>query len=345
VTHDPWWREYLAVPCCGTVPELELETGGDGNRRSGSLQCPRCGRIYPLEDGIVRFAETSGYAEAFGVEWEQFGSTQIDHLNATTISEDRLALISGGSLEFLHGRTVFDFGCGAGRYAAVAARHGARVVAADIALGAIRSCRRNTSGIGDVICVHANPVRPAVQSGSADVVISIGVYEHTPSPPHYLREAAAAVRRGGRLVLWGYERRLKSALAPKWLLRPVTRRMRPDRLMRVVRHAAPSLLAVSDALLNLPKGRYWARLVPVANHRGRLPLSDEQRLEWATLDTFDWLAPTYVRPMRYSAVATLLEGLGFAVVRTDPDAVGCVATRVASESRREPATERAGGRA
>ena len=322
----PWWLDYLAVPCCGSTP---IVSEASTDRDPATIQCPSCGAPYPVEDGIVRFAAGESYAESFGLQWDEFAETQVDHRNGTRISEERLRTISDGTLDFLRGKVVYDSGCGAGRYAAVAASAGARVIAAEITLGAVRACRNNTHDVGEVVCVHADPARPPVQDASVDAVLSVGVYQHTPDPRGYLRQVTRAVRPGGTMLLWGYENRLTSLLHPKWILRPVTRRMDPDTLLRLVKRSAPLLLRLSDGARRLPLGRYAARLVPVANYGGVLPLDERQRLEWAILDTFNWLSPPYVRPLKYEEVQAELESLGFTVTRTDPDAVGCLAERPA----------------
>ena len=43
-------------------------------------------------------------------------------------------------------------------------------------------------------------------------------------------------------------------------------------------------------------GLYLRRIIPVANYKGVLNLSEDQLEEWALLDTFDWLAPEYDNP-------------------------------------------------
>jgi hypothetical protein len=57
-------------------------------------------------------------------------------------------------------------------------------------------------------------------------------------------------------------------------------------------------------------GRTLRRIVPVANFRGELPLSEEQHKEWALLDTFDWLSPEYDNPQTVSAARAMIEKAG-----------------------------------
>jgi hypothetical protein len=73
----------------------------------------------------------------------------------------------------------------------------------------------------------------------------------------------------------------------------------------------PTLLATSQALGRLPLiGRGLMRIVPVANYTGRFPLSDQQLKEWALLDTFDMLAPTYDNPQSAATVRHWFEQAG-----------------------------------
>ncbi len=62
-------------------------------------------------------------------------------------------------------------------------------------------------------------------------------------------------------------------------------------------------MAISQALGCVPLlGCGLKRIMPVADYTGRFPLSDLQLKEWALLDTFDILAPTYDNPQSAAAV-------------------------------------------
>ena len=86
-------------------------------------------------------------------------------------------------------------------------------------------------------------------------------------------------------------------LHPKYLLRPITKRMPQDLLFSILKSTVPALLGASRALGKLPVGaKFLQRLIPVANYEGKYPLNEEQLLEWALLDTFDMLSPAYDNP-------------------------------------------------
>ncbi len=100
---------------------------------------------------------------------------------------------------------------------------------------------------------------------------------------------------------------------PKYWLRPFTTRMNKQRLLSLLEHVAPGLLQLSRAVNRIPHvGRMLKRFVPVANYEGIYPLTEKQLVEWAILDTFDWLSPTYDKPQ---TTATLTRWMNLSKMR------------------------------
>ena len=93
-------------------------------------------------------------------------------------------------------------------------------------------------------------------------------------------------------------------LLPKFWLRPITKRMNQEKLFSLLERYIPILFSVSESFAKLPLfGIYLKRLIPVANYSGILPLNKKQLLEWALLDTFDWLGPEYDNPQRIKTLS------------------------------------------
>ena len=100
-------------------------------------------------------------------------------------------------------------------------------------------------------------------------------------------------------------------MLPKYWLRPFTKRMPKARLFELLQRWVPKLWPVSVGLDGIPMvGPFLKRLVPVANYRGILPLSDQQLQEWALLDTFDWLSPEFDNPQTAGTVQRWLQQAG-----------------------------------
>jgi hypothetical protein len=119
------------------------------------------------------------------------------------------------------------------------------------------------------------------------------------------------VKPGGALAVDFYGKSRKSALLPKYWLRPLTKRLPKTTLFNLLEKLVPVMLPISNALAAVPVvGGLLRRLVPVANYSGMLPLSKQQIREWALLDTFDWLSPAYDHPQTPQTVVHWLQAAG-----------------------------------
>ena len=283
---------------------------------SAALVCANGCRV-PVEGGVPRFVTTESYAAGFGLQWTAHPRTQLDSATGTRISYDRLARCLGG-LERLAGRSVLEAGCGAGRFTEVLLDAGARVLACDLSR-AVEANHANFRGRSAYFVCQADLMALPVAPGAFDVVVALGVLQHTPRPEAAARALASALRPGGLLALDHYARpagsgwawRTAAALSPRALLRRVMLALPP--------HWAQSTAAgVTRALLPLHR-RLWRRgpvvdrvraafrrVSPVIDHYDRLPeLSPDQLAEWSALDTHDALTD------RYKHVRTADEVRGF----------------------------------
>jgi len=97
----------------------------------------------------------------------------------------------------------------------------------------------------------------------------------------------------------------------KYLWRPITKRMPPELLFRIVEWYVLRWLPVDNWLRRIPVlGPYLVAIVPCWNYTGRLPLTSEQIREWAILDTFDALSAWYDIPQTVSRVRSWFEEAG-----------------------------------
>lgn len=287
--------------CPNTRHSLAIEPGtaemdAAGNLRSGWLVTASGTQRYPVRDGIPRFVGVSNYADNFGMQWNHFSRTQLDSFSGHPISASRFWKATGWSRDDLRGKWVLDVGCGAGRFAEIALECGANVVALDYS-NAVDACGNNLRGKGRLHVVQGDIYALPFADGSFDFVYSLGVLQHTPDVEGAFAALPPMLAPGGRLCVDYYEKSLKSALLPKYWLRPVTKRLPKHMLFGALQRAVPAMLSLSNVLGSVPlAGQLLRRLVPVASYQGILPLSSIQHREWALLDTFDWLAPEYDHP-------------------------------------------------
>ena len=213
----------------------------------------------------------------------------------------------------MNGKWVLDAGCGAGRFLDVVSRSGScDVVGVDIS-NAVDAAHEMLASRPNVHLVQASIFELPFRPGAFDGVYCIGVIQHTPDPPRAIQSLAAMVRLGGRLALTMYEWRRFTKWYSKYWFRPMTRRMRPERLLTLITAVMPFAFAVTEALFRLPiVARLFRAVIPVANYVDFKELSLRQRYQWAILDTFDMLAPAYDSPQRQADVVQTLtmSGIG-----------------------------------
>lgn len=266
---------------------------------SGTIECLTCGTTYPIIRGLPRFVPATNYAESFGFQWNRHARTQLDSYSGLPISGDRLWSAIGGKQD-LTGQHVLEAGSGAGRFTEVLASSGADVVTFDYS-SAVEANARNQAPSPHLHLFQGDIFNIPLVEGSFDKVVCLGVLQHTPDPHAAFRSLARYVRPGGQLVVDAYTRNFAALLQWKYVLRPITRRMRKERLYRIVELVTPPLVPIAK-LLRRGAGRLGARLMPIIEYSD-LGLPAELNVQWAILDTFDMYSPAHDHPQSLETVA------------------------------------------
>lgn len=265
---------------------------------------------YPIRNGIPRFVPESNYADNFGMQWNHFAKTQLDSHSGHTISESRFWRATGWTPAEMAGKWVLDVGCGSGRFAEIALRAGAYVVALDYS-SAVDACYANLNAYSNLYVVQGDIYSLPFAADSFDYVYSLGVLQHTPDVRSAFAALPPMVKPGGRICVDYYWKRLRTMMHSKYLLRPLTRRIAQPRLFALLKRTVPAMITASRVLGNTPFiGKALKRIIPVADYTGVFPLSEQQLQEWALLDTFDMLAPTYDSPQTAKTVRRWFEDAG-----------------------------------
>ena len=274
---------------------------------SGTIECSSCGQTYQVVRGLPRFVPASNYAESFGFQWNLHARTQLDSHSGLPISHDRLWTAIGGKTD-LHGQRVLEAGSGAGRFTEVLAASGADLVTFDYS-SAVDANARNQAPSPRLHFFQGDIFNIPLVEASFDKVVCLGVVQHTPDPQAAFRSLAKYVRPGGQLVIDAYTRNFAALLQWKYLLRPITRRMRKESLYRLIEVVTPPLVPLARILRSVA-GRLGARLVPIVEY-SHLGLSRELNVQWAILDTFDMYSPAHDHPQSLESVTRWFQESGF----------------------------------
>ncbi len=286
-----------------------------------ALTCAQGCRV-PVVAEIPRFVAGEGYAAAFGQQWLRYSRTQLDSETGASISRTRLERCLGAPLESLAGRTVLEAGCGAGRFTELLLAAGADVFACDLSR-AVEANRENCRRFPRHFVCQADILDLPAADGSFDVVVCLGVLQHTPDPEASIRALAAKVKVGGRLVIDHYApprglARFAAPLTPRALLRQVFIRMPAgSRLAAAVTAAVlpfHRLLWREGALSRLAR-RALRPLSPLIDYYDRYPeLGGERLAEWARLDTHDALTDRYKHLRSAEEIAAALRSAGLTAI-------------------------------
>ena len=287
--------------------EIDHEVVEEGEIKEGTLCCVDCAADFPVINYIPRFVGSDNYASGFGFQWNKHTQTQVDKFNGTSISRDRFYACTGWLEEELAGKTIIEAGCGAGRFTDIMLAAGLEVFSLDYS-NAVDACLRNHGLHPQLHIIQGDIYRIPFAQESFDQVFCFGVLQHTPDVKKSFMSLAGMLKPGGRIATDVYPKTLKAMLHyPRYVLRPLAKRLPAVLLYRIVEILVALLLPISVLLKKIPVvGRYIYPIIPVANYYGTLPLDWKKLKEWSVIDTFDWLASWYDQPQ---TAATLKEWL------------------------------------
>jgi len=279
------------------------------------LVCPD-GDSFPRTRGIPRFAPKSNYADAFGAQWKRYRLTQLDSYTATTISKDRSRRCIGDALwSDLKGKQVLECGCGAGRFTEILLGRGACVTSIDLS-DAVDANLENFPQSESHRIAQADISRLPFAPQQFDLVLCLGVIQHTPTPEATIASLYAQVKPGGTLVIDHYTHTLSWYMKTAPLFRFVFRRLSPEKGLKYTEFLVDSLLPLHKMARKFyPAQMLLSRFSPVLCHYSVYPeLSDEFHREWAMLDTHDCLTDFYNHFRTRGQIRRTLDGLGLQAI-------------------------------
>ena len=299
--------------CPYTMTKLILKSNDIiNNRVKTGMLISKCGsHEYPIIEYVPRFVKDDNYASSFGWQWNIFKKTQFDSYSGLPITFNRFWKATKWDSKIKKNEWILDAGCGSGRFAEISTNTKANVVAIDYS-DAVDACYSNLGDRENILIIQCDIYRLPFEDAFFDKIYSLGVLQHTPYVKKAVKSLSLKLKSGGLFCIDFYEKSFKSMLLPKYWLRPFTKKIKKEKLLAILQKRIDMLLITSKYLKKIPFiGNLLARLVPVADYSDILPLSKTQIREWAILDTFDWLTPTYDNPQTRKSIYDWLKELDF----------------------------------
>jgi SAM-dependent methyltransferase len=275
------------------------------------------GQVFPIVNGVPRFVGKGNYTENFGFQWNKFQKTQIDRESKQlSFSKERFFTVTGWDKEDLTGKDVLEAGSGAGRFSQIVLDYTkANLYSIDYSDAVSANYRNNGHHGSRFHLSQASIYEMPFPDESFDKVFCFGVLQHTPDFKKSVQCLIEKTKKGGEIVVDFYPvKGWYSKVNAKYLLRPVTKKMKHEKLLKLIEGGAGTLIRLYGLFEKIGVGKYVNRFLPVVGIKA-LPqhLSKDELREWVILDTFDMFSPEYDNPQRISTVKQWFEEFGVEV--------------------------------
>jgi ubiquinone/menaquinone biosynthesis C-methylase UbiE len=291
--------------------EFVSPASGEVLATQGDKLVTASGASYPVINGIPRFVPVENYASAFGYQWKKFAKTQLDTFTGNSISKDRLVGCLGFPVEKLAGKDVLEVGSGAGRFTEHLVKAGANTHAIDLSV-AVEVNKENVGDAPHYKIAQASVYELPYPKASFDVVLCIGVIQHTPSSEKTIEALWEMVKPGGLLVIDHYIWRLGYYANPATYWRLYLKEIKPEKSKKIVDALVDFFFPIHWSLRNAPLLDWFVKRVsPVMTYMKHFPqLTREEQYELSRLDSYDSLTDYYKHLRTPAQIRTTLEQLG-----------------------------------
>ena len=289
--------------------------------RETTFVAPTTGEEFPIVNGIPRFVQPNHYAISFGLQWNEFRKTQLDSYTGVPLSRDRLARIAGGSLDIFRGKNVLEAGCGAGRFTEIMLKTKANVWATDLSI-AVEANYENCKGFPFYFICQADIISLPFLPNQFDIVVCLGVIQHTPNPEETIRALCSYLKPGGIILLDHYPLDYHMP-ASRRLLRAILLRTPEKVRMSFVKNMVAAIWPIHEATFK----KHWRgisrlrtfllKYSPVVDYQDAYPQLGRQLIyQWAILDTHDVLTDYYKHFRSANEIVDALTSCGMVDVFT-----------------------------
>ena len=263
------------------------------------------------KDGIKYFAVTNTYASLFGDQWKQYKKTQLDSYTGSPISESRLNRCLGDLQDNLTGKLVLEAGCGDWRFTEILLKKGASLVSSDLS-SAVEVNIENFPASENHLVIQADINDMPFSDESFDVVICLGVIQHTPSPEETIKSLYSLVKKGGTLIIDHYTFTKSNLLRVAPFCRLWLRKKSSTQTIAITQSLVKKYLPLHKKFRgNKMMSVLLNRISPVITYYNAFPqLNDQQQEEWALLDTHDSLTDWHKNFRNKSQIISTLTKLG-----------------------------------
>ncbi len=256
-----------------------------------------------LVNDIPRTVDQDNYSETFGWQWKKFSKTQIDSIEHDN-SKQRFFNETGFDKQYFKNKIILEVGSGAGRFTDIILKYtNAIVYSVDSSTAVETNYQNNKSYVNKRLFLFQSSIyNLPFELHQFDIVICLGVIQHTPNIRKTIKHLCENVKKNGDLVIdfypykgpWTY-------ISAKYFLRPITRRLKKHTLLKIIDKNLDFFIFLSRFFIKF-KLSILTRFIPIADIKNAIPKLENKQIlrEIILLDTFDMLSPRYDQPQKFS---------------------------------------------
>ncbi len=253
-----------------------------------------------LVNGVWSVRDLDDYCENFHLQWKTFAKTQFDSYTGLNLTYDRFKKNTLWKESEMKGKKILEIGSGAGRFTEIFKKMDIDLTTCDLSKSIFVNKENNKSD-------KINFVRCSIEDlpfkkNYFDYIFCYGVLQHCKNGKSLIKKIVELLKKGGRLSLDWYKKYYfpYSSVTTKYLFRPITTRLSPETLLKIISFYIPKWIKIDTFIKNLPYGNIISGFIPVCCYNYfYLDLNDKEKLKWSIMDTFDALGAKYDKPINY----------------------------------------------
>jgi SAM-dependent methyltransferase len=227
--------------------------------------------------------------------------------------------------ENLDQKDCLEVGCGAGRFTEILVELCKHVVSVDLS-DAVDANKLNCQISASHQIIQGDVMKLPFKLQNFELVLCLGVIQHTPNPEATIQALANQVKVGGWLVIDHYTKSLAWNFRSARYIRPLLKRLKPSVSFRIIEN----IYFISKPLYQFSTNRIYRKLLnvllPVVYFDQEIPeLRKEFRDDWSILDSYDGLTDWYKHRRTKDQIKVAIERAGLKVKMCEYGGNGVIA--------------------
>jgi len=249
---------------------------------------------FKIIDSILISNNLNKNLKNFEIQFLKYGIYQYDEYTKSNYYRNRLLEATQWDKKKIKKETVLEIGSGAGKYTAILKKLFKNVITVEPTDAIYLNKKMN--GSKNILYIKSTLENMPLKKGSFNYIFCFGVMQHLQKPELGYKKIIRYLSVSGKA---SFDHYLKNYYptpweTPKRFWRPITTRISPEILLKIVKFYIPYYYYFDSFLKSFMLGKMLAAIIPIPCYNYRLLKFHKNILiNLAILDTYDALASKY----------------------------------------------------